>query len=70
MNQPPLEPLVHSVEVTYAAPAAFDTLVFRPGTWWPLKDHSTFGAQAADIIIQSEVGGRIFERNHNSEERD
>ena len=70
MSQPPLEPLVHSVEVRCLQFTAFNTWVFRPGTWWPLKHHSTFGAQAAAIVIEPGVGGRIYERSHDGEERD
>lgn len=70
MNQPPLEPLVHSVEVRCSPSKAFDTWVFRPGTWWPLKDHSTFGAEAAAVLIEPGIGGRIYERNRKGDERD
>lgn len=70
MRRSPLEPLVYSIEVRCSQSRAFDTWVSRPVTWWPLKDHSTFGAEAAAVVIEPGVGGRIYERNHNGAERD
>ncbi len=70
MNQASIKPIVNSVEVRCSPAAAFDKWVFRPGTWWPLIDHSTFGAQAAAVVIEPGLGGRIYERNHEGDERD
>lgn len=70
MNQPHLEPLLHSIDVDCSQAAAFDLWVNKPSSWWPLKDHSTFGDDAVAVVIEPGVNGRIFENSSTRTQRD
>lgn len=69
-TQPSLEPLIHSVEVNCSQVAAFDLWTRKPSSWWPMEDHTTFGLDAAAVIIEPGVSGRIYERNTSGSQRD
>jgi hypothetical protein len=53
-------PLRISFDVACPAEHAFRTWTAGIGTWWP-PDHTVSG-QPADVVLQSGVGGRIYER--------
>jgi hypothetical protein len=55
-----IEPLRISFDVACPAEHAFRVWTSRIGTWWP-PDHTVSG-QPADVVLQSGVGGRIYER--------
>jgi uncharacterized protein YndB with AHSA1/START domain len=61
------ETLSFSFDVACAAEHAFDVWTSRIDTWWP-RDH-TIG-DAASVVLQEGVGGRIFERGTDGVERD
>ena len=54
-------PLQLSFEVECSPEHAFDVWTSRIGTWWP-SDHTVSGHDDAVVVLQSGVGGRIFER--------
>ncbi|HEV2257603.1 MAG TPA: hypothetical protein VGS06_31100 [Streptosporangiaceae bacterium] len=53
-------PLRISFDVACPAEHAFRTWTAGIGTWWP-PDHTVSG-RPADVVLQSGVGGRIYER--------
>jgi hypothetical protein len=50
-----------SLELACGRDHAFDTWTKRIATWWP-RDHTVSGRADAEVVLQGEVGGRIFER--------
>jgi uncharacterized protein YndB with AHSA1/START domain len=50
-----------SFEVACSPEHAFDVFTAGISTWWP-RDHSVTGDEKLAVVIQSGVGGRIFER--------
>jgi hypothetical protein len=62
------QPLTLSFEVACSPDHAFDVWTSGIGTWWP-RDHTASG-QAAVVVLQSGVGGRIYERADDGIEHD
>lgn len=62
------EPLQLSYEVDCAADHAFEVWTSRIGVWWPL-DHTMSGDPDA-IVLEGQVGGRIFERARDGTEHE
>ena len=58
-----------SFEVECSPEHAFDVFTAGIGTWWP-RDHSITGAENLAVVIQSGVGGRIFERTPDGTEHE
>jgi uncharacterized protein YndB with AHSA1/START domain len=61
-------PLRMSFEVACSAEHAFSVWSSRFGTWWP-PDHTVTG-KAEEVVLQSGVGGRIYERTADGTEHD
>ena len=61
-------PLRVSFEVACSAEHAFDVWTSGISRWWP-PDHTVTG-QADLIVLQAEVGGRIYERTAEGVEHD
>jgi len=61
-------PLRMTFDVACSAEHAFDVWTSGIGTWWP-PDHTVTG-DADFIVLQSEVGGRIYERSSDGAEYD
>jgi hypothetical protein len=61
-------PLQMSWDVACSVEHAFTTWTSRIDAWWP-RDHTVTG-QAELIVLQGEVGGRIFERTSDGVEHD
>jgi hypothetical protein len=57
-----------SFEVGCSAEHAFSVWTSRIDTWWP-SDHTVSG-EAELVVLQSGVGGRIFERTSDGVEHD
>jgi hypothetical protein len=55
------EPLRIAFDVRCPREHAFRIWTTRLSTWWP-ADHTVSGEPGADIVLESRVGGRIFER--------
>jgi len=63
------EPLQISFEVACSAEHAFDVWTTRIDTWWP-ADHTVSGSPDSDVVLQSGVGGRIYERTSGGVEHE
>jgi hypothetical protein len=61
-------PLKMSFEVDCSAEHAFSVWTSRIDTWWP-PDHTVSGGPEL-VVLQSGVGGRIFERTSDGVEHD
>jgi hypothetical protein len=61
-------PLKFSFDVHCSAEHAFSVWTSRIGAWWP-SDHTVSG-EAELVVLQSGVGGRIFERTPDGVEHD
>ena len=65
---------VAPVEVTIVidrpVAAVFELFTARIAEWWPLASHSVAEAEAVTCVLESGVGGRIFERDRNGAEHD
>ena len=62
-------PLRMSFDVACSAEHAFTVWTSGIGTWWP-TDHTVSGQSDLVIILQSGVGGRIYERTADGVEHD
>jgi uncharacterized protein YndB with AHSA1/START domain len=62
------DPLRLSFDVACSAGHAFSVWTSGIGTWWP-PDHTVTG-QAARVVLQSGVGGRIYERSPDGAEHE
>ena len=62
-------PLRITFDVACSAEHAFTMWTSRIGTWWP-SDHSVSGEDDILVVLESGVGGRIFERTHTGIEHD
>ncbi len=63
-----MTPLTLSFDVDCSVEHAFSTWTDEIGTWWP-RDHTVTGAAAA-VVMQSGVGGRIYERTPDGDEHE
>ncbi len=62
------DPLRFSFDVACSSDHAFATWTSEIGTWWP-PDHTVTG-QAERVVLQSGIGGRIYERGPDGVEHD
>ena len=62
-------PLRMAFEVDCSAEHAFAVWTSGIGTWWP-ADHTVTGADDLAVVMQSGVGGRIYERTPDGTEHD
>lgn len=63
------EPLSLSFEVACPPDRAFALWTDRIDTWWP-PDHTVTGGPDLTVVLESGVGGRIFERTSDGVEHD
>jgi activator of Hsp90 ATPase-like protein len=61
-------PLRLSFDVACSVEHAFAVWTSDIGTWWP-RDHTVSG-QPEQVVLQGEVGGRIYERTREGVEHD
>jgi hypothetical protein len=62
-------PLRMQFEVTCSVEHAFTVWTSRFGAWWP-SDHTVTGRSDLDVVLQTGVGGRIYERTPEGVEYD
>lgn len=62
MSVTTIESVKKSVTVRAPQAKAFEVFTARFGDWWPMASHHTGDQEAETVIIESEVGGRWFER--------
>jgi uncharacterized protein YndB with AHSA1/START domain len=63
------DPLRLSFDVACPAPRAFDVWTSEISRWWP-ADHTVTGDRDAEVVLETRVGGRIFERAASGVEHD
>ena len=59
-----------SIVVPLSQTDAFRLYTEGIATWWPLKTHSLAKERAATVVLEARVGGRVYERTAEGEERD
>jgi hypothetical protein len=64
-----IEPLELTFEVKCGLQHAFDTWTSRIDSWWP-TDHTVSGSTDASVVLEPQVGGRIFEREADGTEHE
>jgi uncharacterized protein YndB with AHSA1/START domain len=64
-----IEPLRMAFEVRCSPEHAFSTWTERIGSWWP-ADHTASGERDLEIVLESRMGGRIYERTSDGVEHD
>jgi uncharacterized protein YndB with AHSA1/START domain len=69
-SQPVIPPVVKSIVVARSVADAFRLYTVELGKWWPSNTHSLGEGKVATVIMETRVGGRIFERWHDGTERD
>ena len=62
------DPLRMSFDVACTVEHAFEVWTSGMGTWWP-QDHTASG-KAELVVLESGVGGRIYERSSDGVEHD
>jgi uncharacterized protein YndB with AHSA1/START domain len=62
-------PLRIAFDVACPADHAFTMRTSRIAAWWP-QDHTVSGDQGLTIVLESGVGGRIYERTADGTEHD
>ncbi len=62
-------PLRLSFEVACPAPRAFEVWTSEISRWWP-SDHTVTGEGGLDVVLETRLGGRIFERTVSGAEHD
>jgi Activator of Hsp90 ATPase homolog 1-like protein len=64
-----ITPLKISFDVACSVEHAFTVWTSRMSTWWP-PDHTVTGGNDVAIVLQCQVGGRIYERTSDGVEHD
>jgi uncharacterized protein YndB with AHSA1/START domain len=57
-----------SVTVSVPVERAFEVFTAEIGAWWPLRTHSVDSARSETVVMESWVGGRLYERSPSGEE--
>jgi uncharacterized protein YndB with AHSA1/START domain len=57
-----------SVRVAVPPTRAFEVFTEGIATWWPLRTHAVDTERSETVIMEGEVGGRLFERTASGEE--
>ena len=63
------EPLRITFDVGCPPEQAFELWTARTSTWWPTS-HTVSAQPGLEVVIEPEVGGRIFERTPEGDEHD
>lgn len=58
-----------SVTVPARPERAFEAFTKEMGAWWPLASHSICEDEAAEVIFEEHVGGRVYERSPQGQEQ-
>lgn len=57
-----------SLDVGVPVETAFRVFTEEIGSWWPLASRSVALEDAADLVVEPRVGGRVYERTRGGEE--
>ena len=64
-----IEPLRFTFDVPCDQRHAFETWTSRIGTWWPVS-HSVTTDPRLEVVLETRLGGRIYERTPGGAEHD
>ena len=64
-----IEPLRLAFEVQCPVEHAFAVWTSRISRWWP-ADHTVTGAVGVEVLLETRLGGRIFERTPEGTEHE
>ena len=65
-----IEPIRKKITVPVPMDEAFGVFTQKIGSWWPHETHSIGGAQTQTVIIEGELGGRLYEVIDDGTEHD
>ena len=68
MSTATTESIVKTVVVDFAPAEAFDLFTTRIASWWPAGTHSYGGDTVRDVVIEQQVGGRLYEVTDEGEQ--
>jgi uncharacterized protein YndB with AHSA1/START domain len=57
-----------SVTVSASVERAFEVFTAEIATWWPLRTHAVDTERSESVVMESHVGGRLYERTPSGEE--
>ena len=69
-TQTTVEAIRKSLVVNCSVERAFDVFTREIQSWWPLGKYSIGGDTITEVVVEEQVGGRIFERHSNGGEGD
>lgn len=55
------EAIRKTVLVDFAPAEAFELFTARIASWWPVSSHSYAGDAVTDVVLEPQVGGRLYE---------
>ena len=72
MNQQTTElaPVTKAVTVNRSLEEAFRIFTEGIATWWPLETHSIHHDRATTVVLETRVGGRLYEVSEEGKEED
>ncbi|MEM7303664.1 MAG: SRPBCC family protein [Pseudomonadota bacterium] len=68
-----IEPIEKTIQVACTPDQAFTTFADNIGAWWPKEAHSVSamsGKEAQRVVLETKVGGRLYEIAHDGAEID
>lgn len=57
-----------TVLVDFAPAEAFELFTARIASWWPVGTHSYAGDAVKDVVLEPQVGGRLYEVTDDGEQ--
>jgi Activator of Hsp90 ATPase homolog 1-like protein len=67
-TQTSIEPVHRSVTVDRGVEDAFRVFTEELGNWWPVETHSIAKTAVETVVMEGQVGGRLYERTTGGEE--
>ncbi len=68
MSTATTEAIRKTVVVDFAPAAAFELFTTRIAAWWPVRTHSYGGDEVTDVVLEPQVGGRLYEVTDKGEQ--
>jgi uncharacterized protein YndB with AHSA1/START domain len=68
MSTTATEAIRKTVLVDFAPADAFDLFTTRISSWWPVRSHSYGGDAVTGVVLEPEVGGRVYEVTDEGEQ--
>ena len=62
------EAIRKTVLVDFAPAEAFELFTRRIASWWPVSTHSFGGDDVTDVVLEPQVGGRVYEVTDDGEQ--